>query len=72
MCEGRTNLCKTITEEVQDTFKGRLKVFKSMVPSTVKVGESVYYGQPLLEYAPETKACDAYRKLAKEVIAYEG
>ena len=69
MCEGRTNLCKTISEEVRETFEGKLKVFKSTVPSTVKVGEAVYYGEPLMEYAPETKACEAYRKLAKEVLA---
>lgn len=69
MCEGRTNLCKTISEEVRETFEGKLKVFKSTVPSTVKVGEAVYYGEPLMEYAPDTKACEAYRKLAKEVLA---
>ncbi len=69
MCEGRTNLCKTISEDVRETFEGKLKVFKSTVPSTVKVGEAVYYGEPLMEYAPETKACEAYRKLAKEVLA---
>lgn len=69
MCEGRTNLCKTISEEVRETFEGKLKVFKSTVPSTVKVGEAVCYGEPLMEYAPDTKACEAYRKLAKEVLA---
>lgn len=44
----------------------------SMVPSTVKVGESVYYSEPLIEYAPENKACEAYRNLAKELMSDEG
>jgi chromosome partitioning protein len=52
-------------------FKGQLKVFNSMIPNTVKVGESIYYSQPLQEYAPESKACEAYLGLAREVIAYE-
>ena len=72
MCEARTILCKTIVEEVEKTFDGELKVFKSRIPNTVKVGESIYYGEPLLEYAPESKACAAYQGLAREVIAYEG
>lgn len=60
MCEERTNLCKVITEEVAEAFDGKLCIFESKIPNTVKVGESVYYGEPLLEYAPRTKACKAY------------
>ena len=72
MCDARTILCKTITEQVQDTFQGQLKIFKSKIPNTVKVGESVYYSEPLIEYAPDSNVCKAYEKLAGEVIAYEG
>lgn len=72
MCDTRTNLCKVITEQVADTFEGQLRIFKSRIPNTVKVGEAVYYSEPLLEYAPESKASEAYENLAKELIAYEG
>ena len=72
MCDSRTNLCKVITEQVTDTFEGQIRIFESFIPNTVKVGESVYYSEPLLEYAPESKACIAYMNFAKEVIAYEG
>lgn len=72
MCDARTNLCKTITEQVLETFQGQLKIFKSRIPITVKVGESVYYSEPLIEYAPESNACKEYEKLAGEVTAYEG
>lgn len=72
MCDTRTNLCKVITEEVAEVFRGQIRIFKSMVPSTVKVGESVYYSEPLIEYAPENKACEAYRNLAKELMNDEG
>ena len=47
-------------------------VLHCKIPNTVKVGESVYYSEPLLEYAPECKACEAYENFAKELIAYEG
>lgn len=72
MCDARTILCKTITEQVAETFQGQIRIFKSKIPNTVKVGESVYYSEPLIEYAPESNACKAYEKLAGEVIAYEG
>ena len=72
MCDARTILCKTITEQVAETFQGQIRIFKSKIPNTVKVGESVYYSEPLIKYAPESNACKAYEKLAGEVIAYEG
>ena len=71
MCDARTNLCRVITEQVTETFQGQVRIFESRIPSTVKVGESVYYSQPLVEYAPDSGACAAYRNLAKEVIADE-
>ena len=71
MCDARTNLCKVITEQVSETFQGQIRIFGSRIPSTVKVGESVYYSQPLVEYAPDSGACAAYQNLAKEVIADE-
>lgn len=69
MCDMRTNLCKTIMEQVEETFQGQIRVFNSKIPSTVKVGESVYYSEPLLEYAPNSAACKADEKLAEEVVA---
>ncbi len=71
MCEARTNLCKVISEQVAETFEGQIRIFESRIPNTVKVGESVYYSEPLLEYAPQTKACQAYLDFGKELIAYE-
>lgn len=38
----------------------------------VEIQHNVYYSEPLIEYAPESNACEAYEKLAGEVIAYEG
>lgn len=72
MCDARTILCKTITEQVAETFQGQIRIFESKIPNTVKVGESVYYSEPLIEYAPDSNACREYNKLAGEVIAYEG
>ena len=63
MCDARTILCKTITEQVAETFQGQIRIFKSKIPNTVKVGESVYYSEPLIKYAPGCNACKAYKHL---------
>lgn len=72
MCEPRTNLCKTVIEQVQDTFSGQIRVFDAKIPATVKVGESIYYSEPLLEYAPGCNATVAYTEFGRELIADEG
>ena len=54
---------------MQEAFQGEIRIFKSKIPNTVKVGESVYYSEPLIEYAPGCNACKAYERLAGEVIA---
>ena len=72
MCEQRTTLCKVLTEEVIGNFQGQIRVFETRIPSTVKVGESIYYGKPLEEYSPNGSASEAYRNLAKELLSYEG
>ena len=56
MCESRTTLCK---------------VFDTRIPATVKVGESIYYNMPIAQYSKKASAGIAYRKFAKEIIAYE-
>ena len=63
MCDVRTILCKTITGQVQEAFRGEIRIFKSKIPNTVKVGESVYYSEPLIEYAPGCSACKAYVRI---------
>lgn len=68
MCERRTNLCRVISEQVKEAFDGQIRIFESRIPNTVKVGESIYYSEPLIQYAPECKACAAYRNLAREVV----
>jgi len=71
MCEERTTLCKVLTEEVTESFQEQIRVFDTRIPSTVKVGESIYYGKPLEQYCPKTAVSMAYKKLAEEIDNYE-
>ena len=60
------------TVEVREAFDGGIRVFDCVIPNTVKVGESVYYGEPLCEYAPKSEACEAYMSLSRTLLEEAG
>lgn len=66
MYDGRTTLSKQVAEEVQNYFEK--KVFKALIPRTVKLSEAPSFGQPITEYDPSGKGAQSYMELAKEVI----
>ncbi|KYM54244.1 chromosome partitioning protein [Fusobacterium necrophorum subsp. funduliforme] len=70
MCDSRTNLSKLLTEQVEEMYQGKIKVFQTKIPKTVKVGEAIYSGQSIKKYAKGSIVDLAYDHLAKE-ICYE-
>lgn len=72
MCDARTKLCRVLTEQVTESLQGKIRIFDTRIPNTVKVGESLYYSKPVELYSPKASAGVAYRSLAKELISYEG
>lgn len=69
MYDRRTNLSRQILSELQENFNGR--VFRTVIPTNVKLAESPSYGLPITTYAPDSRGAMAYRQLAKELISYE-
>ena len=67
MCDNRTNLYKTLIEQVEEMFQGRIRVFQTKIPKTVKVGEAIYSGQSIKKYAKGSSVDVAYDNLAKEI-----
>lgn len=68
MCERRTNLCQTITNQIREEYGTVLHVFRAAIPMTVKVGESVYYSKSVIEYCPSSPASVAYQTFAQELL----
>lgn len=66
MYDKRTSLSKQVVDEVRNYFGD--KVFKTLIPRTVKIAEAPSYGQSIHDYAPFNKGSQAYKDLAKEVI----
>jgi len=67
MFDVRTNLSNQVVAEVRKHFGDR--VYKTMVPRTVRLGEAPSFGKPIIEYEPVGAGAIAYNTLAKEFIA---
>jgi len=67
MYNGRTNLSLQVAAEVKKHFAG--KVFRVVIPRTVRLSEAPSHGKPVLIYDPHSKGSVAYRELAQELIA---
>ena len=62
----RTRLSRQVEEQLRSSG---LDVFKTVIPASVCVGESTFARKPLYEYAPGSRAAQAYEELLGEVRA---
>lgn len=62
----RLRLSHAIEEELRKAFKD--KVFKTVIPRSVRVAEAPSFGKSIFDYAPESKGAIAYMELAKEIL----
>jgi chromosome partitioning protein len=65
MYDARTKLAGQVEQEVRDHFGP--KVYRAVVPRTVRLGEAPSFGQPIIVFDPTSRGAIAYRELAKEV-----
>ncbi|GFZ78445.1 sporulation initiation inhibitor protein Soj [Compostibacillus humi] len=66
MLDARTNLGLQVIQEVKKYFQDR--VYKSIIPRNVRLGEAPSHGQPIIIYDPKSKGAEVYLDLAKEVM----
>lgn len=66
LADFRTNLTNQVIEEVQNYFGD--KVFKTVVPRSIRVSEAPSFGKPALFYDRYNKGSLAYLSVAKEFI----
>lgn len=70
MFDARTILSSDVVEEVRRVFGE--KVFKTVIPRSVRLAEAPSYGQPISQYAPASQGALAYAALAHEVLEGDG
>ena len=69
MYDTRLNLTTQVANEVREHFADR--VYATTIPRNVKLSEAPSFGRSVLAYDPRSRGAEAYRELAKEVIARE-
>ena len=67
MYDDRTNLGQLVARDVREYFKE--KVFNTIIPRNVRLGEAPSHGLPCVVYDPKSRGSVAYNILAKEVLA---
>jgi chromosome partitioning protein len=65
MYDARTKLADQVEAEVREYFGP--KVYKTVVPRTVRLSEAPSFGQPIIVFDSTSRGAKAYRDLAKEV-----
>ena len=69
MFDPRTKLSRAVLEELYRHFPD--KIFRSVIPRTVRLAEAPSYGKSILHYDPSSKGSKAYERLAKEFLQRE-
>ncbi len=67
MLDARTNLGIQVIDEVKKYFQD--KVYKTIIPRTVRLSEAPSHGEPIIIYDPKSRGAEVYLDLAKEVVA---
>jgi chromosome partitioning protein len=65
MLDARTNLGIQVIDEVKKYF--REKVFDTIIPRNVRLGEAPSHGEPIIVYDAKSRGAEVYLDLAKEV-----
>jgi chromosome partitioning protein len=67
MFDGRLNLSIQVAAEARRHFGG--KVYATMIPRNVRLGEAPSFGRPVVSYDPVCVGAASYESLAKEMLA---
>lgn len=69
MADMRTNYTKDIIQLLHETYDGRIPIFNSIIPMSVRAAETSAEGKSIYLHDPSGKVAEAYAALTKEVMA---
>lgn len=70
MADTRTTLTRDIQTAVRDQYGDSIHIYKPVIKRSVRFAESAVAGQSILAYDPTTPGAQAYRAVAKEILAH--
>jgi len=69
MFDDRTNLTRQVANDLKEFFAE--KVFRTIIPRSIRLAEAPSFGKTILSYDPRSKGAESYIKLAKEILDNE-
>jgi len=66
MFDERTNLARQVVEDIRSHLGG--KVFETVIPRNIRLGEAPSFGKPVLSYDIKSKGAEAYLALGREFL----
>lgn len=66
MYDQRTRLAEDVMNELYKYFPDR--IFRSVIPRTVRLAEAPSFGKTILQYEPRGKGARAYERLTREIL----
>ena len=71
MESANTILSSQVNELIQRGFAGKVPIFDTHIPRSIKVAEAVLYHQTICEFMPDNPAAIAYEQFADELLCTE-
>ena len=68
MYDSRFKLANDVLRELYGYFPS--KIFRSVIPRSVRLSEAPSYGQSIMAYDPKSKGAKAYERLAREFLIH--
>lgn len=66
-----TILSAQVHKLLEQGFAGKVPIFKTHIPRSIKVAEAVLYHKTICEFLPDNPAAVAYERFADEFLAIE-
>ena len=70
MDTGRTIVSAQVNSMIESTFAGKIHLFETRIPRSIKVAEACMYRQTICEYMPDNPAAVAYEHFVKELMEH--
>ena len=71
MVDSRTNFNREISALLRETYGGKIRLFATDIPHSVRAAEISAEGKSIFTHDPHGKVAEAYRALTKEVMHIE-
>ena len=71
MDSANTILSAQVNQMIQTGFAGKVPIFNTRIPRSIKVAEAVLYHKTICEFIPDNPAALAYEQFADELLACE-